>query len=94
MSLKTGHKLHDYKWVKLPISDEVICRVEQVAAQQGQPLRENGPTFDWTPGEIIVDPEDDIDVMIIDMEGVNYVDEESDHSGIMHEGDGDERGEL
>ena len=54
MSLKTGHKLHWYYWVELPITDEVIDRVEQLAAEQGQPLMENRPIFKWNPGELIV----------------------------------------
>ena len=90
MSLKTGHKLHGYKWVELPISDEVIRRVEQLAAEQGQPLMENGPIFEWTPGEIIADPDDDIDMMAIEMEGVHYRDEEDDHNDIMNEDDDDD----
>ena len=103
MSLKTGHKLHGYKWVELPISDEVIRRVEQLAAEQGQPLMENGPIFEWTPGEIIADPEDDIDMMAIEIEGVNIGDEEDDHNDEMYgeeedddddEDDDDERGEA
>ena len=96
MSLKTDHKLHGYKWVELPISDEVISRVEQIAAEQGQPLMENDPILEWTPGEIIADPDDDIDMMAIEMEDVNYGDEEDDHNDIMYEeqedDDDDERG--
>ena len=48
MSLKTGHKLHRYHWVELPISDKVIDRVEQLTEEQGQPLMENGPIFKLT----------------------------------------------
>jgi len=79
-------------------SDEVIRRVEQLAAQQGQPLMENGPIFECTPGEIIADPEDDIKMMTIEMEGVNYDDEEDDFidaryiDGIIHDDDENGRG--
>jgi len=71
VSLKTEHKLHGNKWVELPISDGVIRRVEQLTTQQGQSLMEIGSIFEWIAGEIIADPEDDIDMMIIEMEGVN-----------------------
>ena len=33
MSLKTGHKLQGYHWVELPVSDNVIDRVEQLAEE-------------------------------------------------------------
>ena len=46
MSLKTRHKLHGYHWVELPISDDVIDRVEQLVQEQGQPLMDNGPIFE------------------------------------------------
>ena len=59
MSLKTGHKLHGYHWVELPISDDVIDRVEQLAEEQGQLLMENGPIFKWSPGDLIVDANND-----------------------------------
>ena len=64
---------------------------------------ENGPIFEWTPGEIIADPDDDIDMMAIEIEGVNIGDEEDDHNDEMYgeeedddddEDDDDERGEA
>ena len=74
MSLKTGHKLHGYHWVKLPISDKVIKRVEQLAEEQGQPLMENGPIFEWSPGELIVevDVDDNVKAMHKEMDNVEY----------------------
>jgi len=54
---------------------------------------ENGPIFEWSPGEIIADPEDDIDMMTIEMKGVNFDEEEDDFSdaryndGIIHDDD-------
>ena len=78
MYLKTGHKLHGYHWVELPISDEVIDRVEQLADEQGQLLMENGPIFEWTPGELIVDVDDNAEGMHEEMDQVVYPDEDDD----------------
>ena len=72
MSLKTGHKLYRYHWVELPISDDVIDRVEQLAQEQGQPLMENGQIFEWSPGDLIVDMDDDPEVMHEKMDEVEY----------------------
>jgi len=37
MSLKSGRKLHGYKWKELPMDDWVITRVEEIAKKEGQP---------------------------------------------------------
>ena len=42
MSLITGRKLHAFKWVKLPINDEVIERVSDLARLEKQPIISNG----------------------------------------------------
>ena len=78
MSLKTGHKLHGYHWVELPISDEVIDRVEELAEEQAQPLMDNGPIFEWTPGDLIVDIDDDPEAMHEEMDEVEYPDDNED----------------
>ena len=38
MSLDTGHKIHSYEWKELPIPDENIITVEEIAEQQNDPL--------------------------------------------------------
>ena len=59
MSLYTGKRLNSYVWEELPISDEVIERVEELAEQQKQPDLINGiPTFEWTPHTQRVEHED------------------------------------
>ena len=42
MSLITGRKLHAYKWVELPINDEIIERVNVLALEEKQPILSNG----------------------------------------------------
>ena len=78
MLLKTGHKLHGYHWVELPISKDIIDKVEQLAEEQGQPIMDNGPIFEWNPGELIVDANDDADAMHEEMEEVEYPDDDDD----------------
>ena len=78
MSLKTGHKLYGYHWVELPIGDKVIDRVEQLAEEQGQPLMENGPIFEWNPGDLIVNVDDDPEAMHKEMDEVEYPDDHND----------------
>ena len=57
MSLYTGKKLHSYVWTELPIDNDVIKRVEELATQEQQPfLLDNHPIFEWEPGtQIIID---------------------------------------
>ena len=51
MSLHTGKRIHSYHWDKLPIPDEVIDRVEELAKLESQPLLTNKqPMFEWSPG--------------------------------------------
>ena len=76
MSLKTGHKLHRYNWIELPISDDVIDRVEQLVEDQGQPLMDNGPIFEWNPGDLIVDVNNDPKAMHKEMDEVEYPDDD------------------
>jgi hypothetical protein len=54
MSLYTGKRLHSYHWEELPISDEVIKRVNELGEEEDQPILTDGvPLFEWTPGQII-----------------------------------------
>ena len=85
MSLKTGHKLHGYHWVELLISDKVIDRVEELANEQGQLLMENGPIFKWTPGDLIVDVDDNVEGMHEEMDQVIYPDNDDDDDDNLEE---------
>lgn len=64
MSLYTGKRLHSFKWQELPIDQDVIDRVEQLAKMEGQPIMPgNFPLFEWSPGVTILDDgEDDVPV--------------------------------
>jgi hypothetical protein len=47
MSLYTGKRLHSYNWIELPIDDEVIDRVHELAQNEGQKiLTDDYPMFD------------------------------------------------
>ena len=42
MLLITGKKLHAFKWVELPINDEIIEQVDSLAQAEKQPILSNG----------------------------------------------------
>ena len=58
MSLHTGKRLHAYEWEELPIDDEVINRVEELAGNQ-KVMTDKYPQFEWAPGFPIVNNEDE-----------------------------------
>ena len=48
MSLITGKRVHAYKWFELPINDEVIARIHELATQENQPKLIDGyVSFEW-----------------------------------------------
>ena len=47
MSLNTGHKLHRYRWTPLPITTNVLERVEAIALKQKQPLIGSNFKYNW-----------------------------------------------
>ena len=44
---------------ELPITEELIARVEELGKDDRYPLIKNGPVFEWSPGNIIMDEQDD-----------------------------------
>ena len=59
MSLCTGKRLHSYEWDELPIDEEVIARVEELATEKDAPLMDDGyPMLEWAPGVPIIDEVD------------------------------------
>ena len=59
MSLYTGKRLHSYQWDELPIDDDVISRVEELAMKEDAPVMADGyPMFEWSPGVPIIDVTD------------------------------------
>ena len=56
MSLHSGKRIHSYIWEELPVDNEVIARVEQLAVDEKQPIHNNDHLlFEWFPGFEIVD---------------------------------------
>ena len=77
MSLLSGKRIHSHNWTELPIDDDVIARVEELASKENQPeLPNKSPIFEWAPG-IEVEPIDEED------ESQLYEDTE-DFSSILH----------
>ena len=60
MSLETGERLHSNNWIELPISDDIIRRVNEMGLHEGQAdMRRGGPIFEWGPNERMEDEEPD-----------------------------------
>ena len=56
MSLYTGKRLHSYIWEEIPIDQDTINRVNQIAPEEKQPVLDNKqPLFEWLPGKEIED---------------------------------------
>ena len=50
MSLYSEKRLHSYIWEELPIDQDVIDRVDQLAREEKQPvLDKNQPLFEYLP---------------------------------------------
>jgi hypothetical protein len=60
MSLATGKQILAYGWNELPIDEDVIARVEELAMNEEQPVLVNRvPLFEWAPREEITDVHED-----------------------------------
>ena len=59
MSLLTGRKIHGYIWDIIPLSNEVIERVEEIGLREGQPIVATNFKYEWADGTIIGDPDED-----------------------------------
>ena len=58
MSLYTGKKINAYEWTTLPIDDDIVSRVEELAEQHDQPdIIDKTPLCEWHDGRIIEDEE-------------------------------------
>ena len=81
MYLWTGRKIYGFIWTELPITEELITRVEDVGKEDKQPLMGNGPIFEWIPGNIILDHQEEkefIDDLINDIQYQHNDDNDSD----------------
>ena len=60
MSLYSGKRINRYIWEELPIDQDTIYRVEQLAREGKQPVLDNNqPLFEWLPGKEIEDYQHD-----------------------------------
>jgi hypothetical protein len=54
MNLHSGKRIHSFEWTELPIDEDVISRVKDLATNEqvkGRPIiREQYPLFEWVPG--------------------------------------------
>ena len=56
MSLNTGRLRHSYQWKELPITDEVMDRVEEMdTTEEASEIIYGYPNFEWIPGNPITD---------------------------------------
>ena len=63
LSLYSGKKITRFGWTIIPITNEVINRVEQLASSEGMPALAEKYIFEWKPGDPIlpIDNNDDHD---------------------------------
>ena len=60
MSLATGKQLDAFICTELPINDQVISRVTNLATNENQPdITKGYPIFEWSPGIPITYKDDD-----------------------------------
>ena len=56
MSLYTGKRLHRYQLTEIPIGDDVISQVRDLAEEENaKKMTDNYPMFEWAPGVLITD---------------------------------------
>ena len=64
----------------MPITEEVIARVKELCNEDKQPLMENWPIFERSPGNIVLDEkedEEDFDNLINDLQHHHNDDDDS-----------------
>ena len=56
MSIYTGKCLHSYQWIEIPIYDDVIAHVRDLAeGDDAKKMTDNYPMFELAPGVLITD---------------------------------------
>ena len=88
MYIRTVRTLHGFIWTELPITEELTTRIKELGKEDKKPLMENGPIFEWIPGNIILDEQEDeeyFDNLINDLQhhnnnddNINYLPNDSD----------------
>ena len=47
MSFDTGRKIHRRQWTKMPIIDDVITRINELASKEKQPIVSRNSSYSW-----------------------------------------------
>ena len=50
MSLLTGKRIHRYQWDIIPITTDIINRVDALTRDEGQPIVADNFKYEWYPG--------------------------------------------
>ena len=96
MSLYTGKRLHSYDWNELPIDEDVIDMIKNLAQTERSPImKDKYPMFEWLPGIPILDNGKDnsttcneidtADDNPLDIDIVNDDDDNIDDDNISHD---------
>ena len=101
MSLLSEKRIRNHNWTELPIDDEVIAIVEELARLEGQPELPYGLwVFKWAPGiEIDTNEEEDNSLSEIELQGGPDIEQEiqdeyrMDNNVITDESDNDSEDE-
>ena len=97
MSLYSGKRVHSYNWTDLPIDNDVIHRVEELAKEEEAIIMTKGyPVFTWkhrdldkptlAPGDADEDEAVDVDVEMLKIEDIN---DNTDSNYVTDEDQGD-----
>jgi len=64
MSLDTGRRIHRRQWTKLPVSSDVIKRVDELADKENQSLVSTNFKYSWDKGDhdVIADENEEVDI--------------------------------
>ena len=50
----------------MPKTEEVIARVKELGKEDKQPLMRNGPIFEWSSGNIVLDNQEEKKILTSD----------------------------
>jgi hypothetical protein len=83
LSLLTGKRIHRYQWTVLPMGDDVIERVHEIARAEGQnDLIANNFKYEWQPGQDVEDHNDEDVVDIDDIEELQNIHNVNEGAGV------------
>ena len=73
------------------MTEEVIARVEELGKEDNQPLMEKGTVIEWSPGNIVLDDQEDevdFDSLINDLQ--QHHNDDNDRAYVSDDYDGDD----